>query len=391
MIEIQIDNVIGPYDSWAEYFGEGSVSAEGIKKILADNPNETDFKLIINSPGGSVDEGFSIYDLLRTSGKNIYAHIVGECHSMATVLLLAAPFEQRTANPNARALIHEVRTDAYDVTEQSAQATADMLRAYKDRILTIYADRTGGDKEVLKVIMEEEAIRFPEFLIEHGFISSLQAYNTNLKTKNRMAETKARGILSKIAGLLKNEDLVVPVVKNYDYTDKEGKIIFSTPESEDQVLKVGDTVTIASGESSGKFIIEQNGVDVEVEIEADVVTEIKEVDATMSNEELTTNLVEVANVLKDEVIAHEEEVTAHNLTKEELVNVTAELTNLKKDMEVKNQTIAKRDSEIVNLKGQVGSHHKPEKRMSSGAGVSKNNGGSGVDRVAIKAMRKQVK
>ena len=116
MIEINVYKPIDSEDIFAAWWGmEDCVfSADAVHRIFNENPSENEFKFNINCDGGSVHEGLRIYDVLRTSGKKIHANIEGGCHSMAIILLLAAPAENRSANRNARALIHKVRTIVYD-------------------------------------------------------------------------------------------------------------------------------------------------------------------------------------------------------------------------------------------------------------------------------------
>ena len=160
MVEINVYKPIDRDDPFMSWWGfEDEVfSGDTIHKIFDANPNETEFKFNINCDGGSVHEGLRIYDILRTSeGKTYFTNIEGGCHSMAVCVLLAAPFENRTANPNARSLIHEVRTYLWDgLTADEAKVLGDQLAMEQDSILNIYAERTGKPKEELEVLMKEE-------------------------------------------------------------------------------------------------------------------------------------------------------------------------------------------------------------------------------------------
>src|ERR1035437_6191725 len=107
MIEIKVYKDINKEDIFFSFFGEEdpfSFSADTIHKIFDQYPEETEFTFNIDCDGGTVSEGLRIYDVLRTSGKTLFCNIEGGCHSMAIVLLLAAPAENRTANPNCRSL-----------------------------------------------------------------------------------------------------------------------------------------------------------------------------------------------------------------------------------------------------------------------------------------------
>ena len=102
-----------------------TTSADDVRRLLEESPDEREITLDIDCLGGDVYEGFKIYDLLRNSGKTIHACIRGGCHSMATVVLLAAPWENRSGVPNLRALVHLPRTVVGSTTPQSRYGKAE--------------------------------------------------------------------------------------------------------------------------------------------------------------------------------------------------------------------------------------------------------------------------
>ena len=97
---------------------------------------------------------------------------------MAIVLLLAAPKNQRTANPNAQFLIHEVQGGVSGSTT-AVERYAEEMRDLQERILDIFADRTGADRAELSAAMQEDKMRDSKYMLEHGFIGAINEYNTN--------------------------------------------------------------------------------------------------------------------------------------------------------------------------------------------------------------------
>ena len=294
MVEVNVYKVIDKEDvffSWM--FGEEfSFSADTVHKVFDANPNEKEFKFNINCDGGSVSEGMRIYDVLRTSGKTLFCNIENGCHSMAVILLLAAPKENRTANPNARALIHEVRAFPYeDMTAEQLRSLADEVETEQNAILDIYAERTGTDRTVLESLMKEEKQRTAQELLNLGFISKINTYTTNSKNKTKMSNLKVKNILSKIKNLLEGD------VVNYDFTDADGNVLFSTEKSDDS-LAVGDAVTIPDGSTDGTFTLEDGRT---VTITEGKVSEIAEADSSNGVDERVTEL-ENALVEAGEVI-----------------------------------------------------------------------------------------
>lgn len=277
MIEVDVKNDIENENDVFCWFDEERkvFSLQTVKDIIANNPNEDEIKLNIHCRGGSVEEGLAIYDYLRTSGKTIYSNIEGGCHSMAIVLLLSAPLENRTANPNCSALIHKVSTFLFgQATENEIESVLDGIRKSTEKILDIYADRTGKDKEELRAIMNEEKERTAQELLDWGFISKINTYNTNTKKiinqlkndkkmneKQKKAVNMANDFISKIKNLFASEQT------NFDFPNADGGVLFSTTK-EDDTLAVGDEATpdgtfeLAEDTSelkAGSVIVVENG------------------------------------------------------------------------------------------------------------------------------------
>ena len=274
MVEIKVYNDIAGEDVLMLLGGKHDVfSAEKVKDIFAGNPDEKDFKFDINCNGGSVHEGFAIYDIIRTSGKNIYCNIDGACHSMALTLLLAAPAQNRTANPNAIALIHDVRTWAGDVTADSAATLAEELKRERERILNVYTERTKLPKNKLEAIMLEEKERNVKELLQWGFISRINNYNTNKKIR-KMSKNVWTDFVNKTKDFFNSFDAF-----NYSFTDADGNFLFET-EQDDDTLEVG-----MAASPDGKFDLPDGRT---VVIEKGCVTEITEPPGTI--EELNAKI-----------------------------------------------------------------------------------------------------
>lgn len=301
MKEIRVYKPIDKEDVFFSFFGEEdpfSFSADAIHKVFDENPEETEFKFNINCDGGSVSEGLRIYDVLRTSGKTLFCNIEGGCHSMAIVLLLAAPKENRSANPNSRALIHEVRGGSWDILKADELRTlADEIEREQNAILDIYAERTGYDRAELEVLMKEEKMRTAQEMLQYGFISKINTYSTNLKPKNQMSKpTKTvQDILNEAKALgkkLLNLAEGTPEPVNFEFKDAEGMVLFST-EKEDDSIAVGDAAT-----PDGTFTLPDGRT---VIISGGVITEIKEaVPMEDSNvDELKNEIETLKNALKE--------------------------------------------------------------------------------------------
>ena len=138
-------------------------------------PDDNTIDVRIFCDGGRVDEGWAIYDRLRATGKEIWTTIEGKAASMATIIMLAAPREHRRAYRNARILVHNpfvVPQDECLTADRLAQLESSM-RAEQERIVNLYVERCGCNREEIQALMNEDKYITAERAMELGFIGSL--------------------------------------------------------------------------------------------------------------------------------------------------------------------------------------------------------------------------
>lgn len=186
-----------------DWYGTDGICYKDIPEFLdsmEDGDNEIDIKL--HCPGGDCIEGWAIYDALRNSGKTISATIEGECSSMATIILLAAPKERRFGFENARMCIHnpavawldlwsDERLTADEIKNLKAKLTAQEISLIEEqnKILNLYVERTGADREELQSLMNEDKYVDMARATELGFIASTLAPNTDNKKKHKSSKS----------------------------------------------------------------------------------------------------------------------------------------------------------------------------------------------------------
>ena len=145
MAKLFINKNIAPDADKAKYWltGEDSISFTDIQCFMdwmSNDDNRIDVE--IHSCGGDCTEGYAIYDALRASGKEISCKVVGTCASMATVILLAAPLERRTAYQHSSLCIHNPYGDGAvlqgKITPERLESIASDLRAEKEKMLALY-------------------------------------------------------------------------------------------------------------------------------------------------------------------------------------------------------------------------------------------------------------
>ena len=125
---------------------------------IADDDNVIEIHM--HCDGGSVLEGWAIYDKIRATGKNISVIVEGKAASMATVIMMAAPKEQRRAYSNSSFLCHNPYVQGYQLTgcltADELQKQADSLKEDQEKILNLYVERCGCDKDEMQALMDED-------------------------------------------------------------------------------------------------------------------------------------------------------------------------------------------------------------------------------------------
>jgi len=157
--------------------GVGSQLAHLVNKqilSMAAADSKKPIYLFINSPGGEVTSGFSIYDTARFVEPEIYTVAVGLAASMGSLMALAAPPECRFAFPNAKFLIHQpliggvIQGSASDI-----EIHAKDIVATRDKINHLYAAETGRSFEEVQEATDRDNWMDVEEAKEFGLISKV--------------------------------------------------------------------------------------------------------------------------------------------------------------------------------------------------------------------------
>ena len=144
--------------------------------LEAENPDK-DISLYINSPGGSVTAGLSIYDTMQFIKPDISTSCVGQAASMGVVLLAGGAKSKRHALPNSRVLIHQVM-GGFEGQASDIEIHAQEILSIKERLNTILSFHTG--KKIEKIAKDSDRDNFmsPEEAVEYGLIDSVMESRT---------------------------------------------------------------------------------------------------------------------------------------------------------------------------------------------------------------------
>ena len=139
--------------------------------LEAENPDK-DISLYINSPGGSVTAGLSIYDTMQFIKPDVSTLCIGQAASMGAVLLAGGAQGKRHALPNSRVLIHQVM-GGFQGQASDIEIHAQEILSIKEKLNNILSKHTG--QKVKKVAEDSDRDNFlsPEEAVEYGLIDSV--------------------------------------------------------------------------------------------------------------------------------------------------------------------------------------------------------------------------
>jgi ATP-dependent Clp protease protease subunit len=139
--------------------------------LESENPDK-DIFLYINSPGGSVSAGLSIYDTMQFIKPDVSTLCLGMAASMGSFLLMAGAAGKRAALPNSRVMIHQPSGGAQGQAADIEIQAREILKT-REQLNRIYAERTGQSVEKIAADMERDYWMSPAEAKEYGLIDQV--------------------------------------------------------------------------------------------------------------------------------------------------------------------------------------------------------------------------
>ena len=144
--------------------------------LESENP-EKDISLYINSPGGSVTAGMSIYDTMQFIRPNVSTLCVGQAASMGAFLLGAGHPGKRTALPNSRMMLHQPSGGSRGVAAD-IEIQAQEILLMRERLNKLIAEHTGKDVATVAKDTDRDFWMSPEAALEYGLVDKVQQSRT---------------------------------------------------------------------------------------------------------------------------------------------------------------------------------------------------------------------
>jgi len=139
--------------------------------LEAENPSK-EISMYINSPGGVVTSGLSIYDTMQYIKPKISTLCMGQAASMGSLLLAGGEKGMRFSLPNSRILVHQP-SGGYQGQASDIMIHAAETQKLKDRLNQIYVQHTGQDIEAVEKALDRDNFMSPEEAKQWGHIDEI--------------------------------------------------------------------------------------------------------------------------------------------------------------------------------------------------------------------------
>ncbi len=159
-------------------FLKGPIEDEGASLIIAQllfleavNPEKEIF-IYINSPGGVVTSGLSIYDTIQYIKPKVSTVCVGQAASAASLILMSGEPGMRYALPNSRVMIHQP-SGGYSGQVTDMQIHLNEVLHLKKRLNDLYSQHTKQDISIIEKSMERDTFMSAEESVEFGLVDKV--------------------------------------------------------------------------------------------------------------------------------------------------------------------------------------------------------------------------
>ena len=184
--------------SQRKVFVEGEINAElaceFVKKIMILNAEDSNkpIDVFINSPGGCINSGMLMYDVIQASKSPIRTYCIGRAYSMGAVLLACAN-HGRYILPHGEVMIHEpFLGDRVAGNSSSIKSISESLLATKRKMNQILAKHTGHSEETI-----EEATKFDHYFdsvesLKFGMVDEIVNFDKLMEEANEYRKNDSR-------------------------------------------------------------------------------------------------------------------------------------------------------------------------------------------------------
>jgi ATP-dependent Clp protease protease subunit len=147
--------------------------------LESENPDK-DIHLYINSPGGSVTAGMSIYDTMQFINSDISTICVGQAASMGALLLAGGTNGKRFALPHSRIMVHQPSA-GFQGQATDIEIHAKEVLELKRKLNEIMAKHTGKKVDQIRKDLERDNFMSSDAAVEYGLIDTVLVQRSEMR------------------------------------------------------------------------------------------------------------------------------------------------------------------------------------------------------------------
>jgi len=168
--------IVGPIDDYM-----ANVVVAQLLFLESENPDK-DVHLYINSPGGIVTAGLSIYDTMQFIKPDVSTICLGQAASMGSLLLAGGAKGKRYCLPHSRIMIHQP-SGGFQGQASDIDIHAREILKIRERLNKIMSKHTGQSVERIERDMERDHFMEAEAAVEYGLVDNMLAKRTDAVSK----------------------------------------------------------------------------------------------------------------------------------------------------------------------------------------------------------------
>ena len=151
--------------------------------LESENPDK-DIHLYVNSPGGSVTAGMSIYDTMQFVKPDVSTMCIGQAASMGAVLLAGGAAGKRYCLPHSRTMIHQP-LGGFQGQATDFEIHAKEILGIRERLNAILAKHTGQPLERIQQDTDRDFFMSSDESVEYGLIDEVMSMRSGGKTEGK--------------------------------------------------------------------------------------------------------------------------------------------------------------------------------------------------------------
>ena len=174
LLKERIIFLVGPVDDTI-----ASLVCAQLLFLEAENPKK-DISMYINSPGGIVTSGLSIYDTMEYIKPDVSTVCIGQAASMGSLLLTAGAENKRYCLPNARIMTHQP-SGGFQGQATDIEIHAKEIISLRSRLNNIYAKHSGKKIAQIEGLMDRDTFLSPDDALKIGLIDEVVNKREDIK------------------------------------------------------------------------------------------------------------------------------------------------------------------------------------------------------------------